>query len=160
MTTFQHNNIVVYMIPDFIGIGGPWKVLPPGVHKSTLKEIEGRFATSDHRKHLFAGFKNGVIALQKAGCRKIYLDGSFITEKSIPGDFDVCWDRIGVDDKKLDPVFYDFKDKRKKQKERFYGEFFPMHLFADRTHVFLDYFQIDKYTGNAKGIICIKFSKR
>lgn len=160
MTTFQHNNIVVCMIPDFVDIGGPWKVLPPGVHIATLKEIEGRFATSDHRKHLFSGFRKSVIALRKAGCRKIYLDGSFVTEKPIPGDFDVCWDDIGIDDTKLDSVFLDFNDKRKKQKERFYGEFFPVHLLADGTHVFLDYFQMDKYTGNKKGIICINISKR
>ena len=157
---YQHNNIVVYMIPDFVDIGGPWKVLPPGVYIATLKEIEGRFATSDHRKYLFSGFRNGVIALQKAGCRKIYLDGSFVTEKPIPDDFDVCWNHIGVDHTKLDPVFCDFKDKRKKQKERFYGEFFPIHLLADGTHVFLDFFQIDKYTGNTKGIVCIKILNR
>jgi len=147
------------MIPDFVDIGGPWKVLPPGVHIATLKEIEGRFATSDHRKHLFSGFRNGVIALQKAGCRKIYLDGSFATEKSIPCDFDVCWFTVGVNTAKLEPVLLDFSNKRKKQKACFHGEFFPADYVADGKHFFLDYFQIDKYTGNAKGIICIKFPK-
>lgn len=149
----------MYVILDFVDIGGLWKVLPPGVHDATLEEVEARFASSDHRKRLFAGFKEGVIALRKAGCQKIFLDGSFITEKPIPGDFDVCWDHIGVEDKKLDPVFSDFNDRRKKQRERFRGEFFPTHLLADGKHLFLDFFQIDKDTGNAKGIICIKFHK-
>jgi len=148
------------MLPDFVDIGGPWKVLPPGVHIATLKEIEDRFATTDHRKHLFSGFEKGVIALQKAGCRKIYLDGSFVTEKSIPGDFDVCWDTVGVNVAKLEPVLLDFSNKREKQKECFHGEFFPADCVADNKHFFLDYFQIDKYTGKSKGIICIKFSKR
>ena len=147
------------MIPDFVDVGGPWKVLPPGVHNATLEEVAARFATSGHRKRLFFGFRNGVEALRKAGCRKILLDGSFITEKPMPGDFDVCWDHVGVNDKKLDPVFSDFGDRRKKQRERFGGEFFPAHLLADGKHVFLDFFQIDKDTGNAKGIICIKFRK-
>jgi hypothetical protein len=147
------------VIPDFIDIGGLWKVLPPGVHNATLEEVEIRFAISEHRKRLFSGFKEGVTALRKAGCRKVFLDGSFITEKPIPGDFDVCWDYIGVDDSKLDPVFSDFDDRRKKQKERFHGEFFPYHLPADGRHTFLDFFQIDKDTQNAKGIICIKFQK-
>ena len=145
------------VIPDFVDIGGPWKVLPPRVHDATLEEVESRFATSEHRKRLFSGFREGVMALRKAGCRKIFLDGSFITEKPIPGDFDVCWDYIGVDDTKLDPVFSDFNDRRKKQKERFHGEFFPYHLPADGKHTFLDFFQIDKDTENAKGIICISF---
>lgn len=145
------------MVPEFIDIGSLWQVLPPGVHNATLEEVETRFATTDHRKHLFSGLKNAVNALCKAGCRKIYLDGSFITEKPIPGDFDVCWDDIGIDPVKLDPVFLDFKDKRKNQKERFFGEFFPANLPADCRHLFIDYFQIDKYTKKAKGIICINF---
>jgi hypothetical protein len=145
------------MIPDFVDIGGPWYVLPPGVHVATLEEIEKRFAISNHRKHLFSGFKKGVLALRKAGCRKIFLDGSFVTAKPIPADFDVCWDPMGVDTAKLEPVFLDFSDGRKKQKEHFYGEFFPAHLSADGRHPFFDFFQVDKYTENPKGIICIKF---
>jgi len=147
------------VIPDFVDIGGLWKVLPPGVHDATLEEVETRFALSDHRKRLFAGFKEGVLALRKAGCRKIFLDGSFVTEKPIPYDFDVCWYTMGVDIAKLNPVFLDFSDNRKKQKERFRGEFFPSNCLADGKHLFLDFFQIDKATGNAKGMICIKFQK-
>ena len=147
------------MIPAFVDIGGPWKVLPPGIHNATLEDVETRFATSDHRKHLFSGFKSGVMALRKAGCHKIFLDGSFVTEKPIPGDFDVCWDPMRVDHTKLDPVFLDFSDRRKKQKERFHGEFFPASWLANGKHFFFDFFQIDKYTGNAKGIICIQFPK-
>jgi hypothetical protein len=143
------------MVPDFVDIGGPWMVLPPGVHDATLEEIEVRFATSDHRKRIFAGFRNGLTALRKAGCRKIYLDGSFVTEKPVPGDFDACWDPIGVDDAKLDSVFLDFSDGRKNQKKRFYGEFFPASVLADGTHIFLDFFQTDRHTGKVKGIICI-----
>jgi hypothetical protein len=161
LTIHQHNNIVVYVIPDFVDvdIGGLWKVLPPGVHDATLEEVESRFATSERRKRLFSGFREGVMALRKAGCRKIFLDGSFITEKPVPADFDVCWDPMGVDIVKLDPVFLDFSDGRRKQKEHFHGEFFPASLLADGKHFFFDFFQIDKYTGNAKGIICIKFPK-
>ena len=147
------------MIPDLVDIGAPWKVLPPGIHNATLEDVETRFATSDHRKHLFSGFTSGVIALRKAGCHKIFLDGSFVTEKYKPGDFDACWDPIGVDPTKIDTDLLDFNDRRKKQKERFHGEFFPADLLADGRHFFFNFFQIDKYTGNAKGIICIRFPK-
>lgn len=157
MSTQQYS--CVYMIPGFVDIGGSWKVLPPGVHFATLKEIEEQFAISDHRKYLFSGFRKGVLALRKAECRKIFLDGSFVTEKPVPCDFDVCWDTTGVDISKLDTVFLDFSDGRKKQKERFQGEFFPANRIADSNCFFVDFFQIDKYTGNAKGIICINFPK-
>jgi len=156
-TPTQHYSCV--MIPNFVNVGGPWKVLPPGVHDATLKEVEARFAMSDHRKRLFSGFRRGVMALRKAGCRKIFLDGSFVTEKPIPGDFDACWDPMGVDPTKLDSVLLDFNDRRKKQKECFHGEFFQANLLADGEHFFFDFFQIDRHTGNVKGIIRIRFSK-
>ena len=159
LTTGQHKNIVVYVIPDFVDIGGLWKVLPPGVHDATLEEVESRFSTSERRKRLYSGFREGVMALCKAGCRKIFLDGSFVTEKTNPGDFDVCWDPVGVDTAKLNPVFRDFSEGRKKQKEAFQGEFFPDHLPADGKRTFLDFFQIDKDTQNVKGIICIKLQR-
>lgn len=145
------------MIPDLIDIGGPWLVLPPGVHDATLHEIETRFATDGHRKLLFAGLKDGVMALWNAGCRTVLVDGSFVTAKPVPGDFDVCWDTKGVDARRLPPVLLDFSEGRRRQKERYHGEFFPASAIADGSHFFSDFFQIDKYTGNAKGIIRILF---
>ena len=148
------------MIPDFVDIGGPWRVLPPGVHDATIEEVEARFTTTDGRKRIFSGFRSGVMALHRAGCQKVYLDGSFVTEKPVPGDFDACWDPIGVDDAKLDSVFLDFSDGRKNQKKRFCGEFFPASVLADGTHIFLDFFQTDRHTGKVKGIIRIHLSKK
>lgn len=145
------------MIPDFVDTGGPWRVLPPGIHDATLDEIETRFATSDRRKLLFSGFMDGVVGLRKAGCRTILLDGSFVTEKPLPGDFDACWYPMGVTDAELDPIFLDFADGRKKQKARFGGEFFPATALADGTHFFPHFFQIDRHTGGAKGIIRLQF---
>jgi len=143
------------MIPEFIDIGSPWKVLPPGVYIAVIKEIEVRFATTNYRKYLFSGFKEAISSLYEAGCNAVFLDGSYITAKPIPGDYDVCWDTEGVNPSKLDPVFRNFSDNRKEQKLRYYGEFFPIHFLADGVSFFYNFFQIDKYTGKAKGIIKI-----
>ena len=143
------------MIPELIDIGAPLKVLPPGIYDATLDEVEKRFAISSHRKHLFSGFKQGVTTLRKAGCRVLYLDGSFITEKVVPKDYDVCWDPIGVDVRKLDPVFLDFSNNREKQKKVYCGEYFPAHFLANGTYSFYDFFQTDKDTRKPKGIIRI-----
>ena len=35
--------------------------------------------------------------LKAAGCRTIYINGSFVTTKAEPGDFDACWDKDDVD---------------------------------------------------------------
>ncbi len=59
-----------------------------------------------------------------SGCPGVYLDGSFVTSKEIPNDYDVCWDTAGVDQGKLDPVLVDEKFPRMKQKLKFGGEFF------------------------------------
>ena len=97
------------------------------------------------------------MALRRAGCRRIFLDGSFVTAKPIPADFDACWDSMGVDPTQLDSVLLDFSAGRKKQKACFHGEFFPANAITESKHPFLDYFQVDRDTGKAKGIICLHF---
>ena len=146
------------MIPKAVNIKSVWDVLPPGIHDAPMEEIEQRFATNEVRKSLFEGFSRGVKALCRAGCRIVFLDGSFVTEKERPGDFDVCWEPMGVVLEKLDPVFLDFNDKRRRQKQKYDGEFFPSSSKADGTRTFMDFFQIDKYTGKPKGIIRIRLT--
>ena len=147
------------MIPDLVDIGSPWPVLPPGVHDATMDEIERRFATNDRRRRLFAGLQKGVDALREAGCKTIYLDGSFVTGKPQPEDFDACWDTKGVDDTRLDPVLLDFDNKREKQKRTFGGEFFPSGALAAGQRTFVEFFQMDSYTGDTKGIIRVQLRR-
>ena len=155
MTNHQHNDIVVLMIPILADMGSTWKVLPPGVHDATLEEVEQHFATNKKRKQLFRGLKNACSALKVAGCTTIYLDGSYVTSKELPNDYDVCWNTMGINMKELDPVFLDFSNNRKKQKAKYGGEFFPASAKADESHPFIQYFQTDKESGLEKGIICI-----
>ncbi|MCZ2149238.1 MAG: hypothetical protein LC126_15870 [Bryobacterales bacterium] len=83
-----------------------------------------------------------------------------MTSKTDPGDFDVCWGIEGVDLEKLDPVFLDFSHSRANQKERFKGEFFPAELPEGLTgKTFLEFFQTDKETGGAKGIVRINLGR-
>ena len=116
----QHNYIVVLMIPQLIDIGNgcPWPVLPPGVHKTTLGKIESTFAYTPHRKRLFTGFRNALSDLKQAGCKSVYLNGSYTTGKNHPEDFDACWDPTGVEPGKLDPVLLDFSNQRNAQKKK------------------------------------------
>ncbi|MCA1790671.1 MAG: hypothetical protein LC667_12670 [Thioalkalivibrio sp.] len=131
-----------------------------GTHDATLEEAWAALATNAHRRRLFAGFRKGCVELQRAGCTRIYLDGSFVTGKPLPGDFDACWLVDGVDLSNLDPALMDFTDGRKKQKQRYLGEFFPATLLADGTRTFLDFFQVEKHTGLQKGIVAIRLTSR
>lgn len=77
--------------------------------------------------------------------------------KKHPGDFDACWDIQQVDDKALDPVFWDFSQGREAQKRRFLGEFFPAQLPEGVTgRAFVEFFQVNKVTGEPKGIMALK----
>jgi hypothetical protein len=143
------------MIPAFDGDGN----LPPGIHVAAWKELEQRFASTAHRRALLRGLRHASTILLRAGCRRIYVDGSFVTAKRRPNDFDMAWEPAGVDIRKLlalEPVFRDFSNQRSAQKAKFRGEFFPSSFLADTVgNTFLEFFQIDRNTGNAKGIIAI-----
>lgn len=145
----------VTMIPALVDIGGPFRVLPPGIHKASLHELKSAFAYNSRRRALYKGLEAAVRNLRAAGCASIFVDGSFVTDKIRPGDYDVCWDAQGVDDTKLDKAFLDFSDKRKRQKEKYGGEFFPSHMRAAGPWQFIDYFQHDKHTGDRKGIVLL-----
>lgn len=63
--------------------------------------------------------------LKASKCRTIYIDGSFITSKPKPGDFDVCWEEDGVDTNELNllaPTLYNFILRRTEQKAKYKGE--------------------------------------
>lgn len=130
--------------------------LPPGIHEADWNEMEARFGGTARRAELLAGLREALLALRDAGCRTAYVDGSFVTAKEEPGDFDGCWAPEGVDLSLLDPVLLDFASRRAAQKERYRGELFPADALADpRTREsFLDFLQRDR-AGRPKGIVCI-----
>jgi hypothetical protein len=132
--------------------------LPPGIHACTWEEFVARFGTTPHRLRLIAGLKVAMAQLRDANCQTVYIDGSFVTHKLIPGDFDACWEATGVDMNQLKtiaPTLLNFANKRAAQKAQYGGEFFPAGWPADSTgKLFLDFFQKDR-DGNPKGIISI-----
>jgi hypothetical protein len=145
------------MIPKLIPLAGsPWDVLPPGIHTASVAEVEAAFAYNAQRRSILDGFLAGVTSLATAGCGTILLDGSFVSAKPVPGDFDACWEPAGVDFDRLDPIFDDFENGRANQKARFKGEFFPSTLIAaDIGRAFVEFFQVDRFTGRRKGILSI-----
>ncbi len=146
------------MIPDFLDDPNLlWPILPPGIWDADMSEIEARFVVNERRAFLFKGLKEGLINLFKAGCPQIFLDGSYVTDKPSPNDYEVCWDTNFVDPDLLDPIFLVFDNEREKQKERYLGEYFPALLIEGNSgKPFLDFFQIDKHSGKQKGIIRLK----
>jgi hypothetical protein len=104
-------------------------------------------------RRLLDGLSDGLRAAA-AGCRQVWLDGSFVTSKDEPADFDACWDLEDVDLDRLDPVLLNLSAGRRAQKARCGGEFFPNVVEAGSGLVFADFFQNDRDTGR-KGIVVI-----
>ena len=48
---------------------------------------------------LFSGLMKALINLAEAGVKKVYIDGSFVTDKDYPKDIDGCWVRRWGDGK-------------------------------------------------------------
>jgi hypothetical protein len=104
--------------------------------------------------------KAALDSLRAAGCRTVYIDGSFVTAKPAPADYDACWDLAGVDPTRLDPVLLTFRHGRAAQKAKYLGELFPAQWDATGTgETYLDFFQTDKESGERKGIIALDLGK-
>ena len=102
------------------------------------------------------GLKAALENLRDAGCRTVYVNGSFVTRKALPNDYDACWEEAGVDPDSLDPVLLTFDPGRATQKAKYMGEFFPASVTAAAEGLsFLEFFQTDRETGGAKGIVAM-----
>ena len=88
------------------------------------------FASNSHRKHLLSGMEQALRNFAAAGCRIVLLDGSFVSAKDLPQDYDAAWEPVGVDPTLLDPVLLDFSKKRAAMKLKYGGEFFPATAMA------------------------------
>lgn len=140
------------MIPSFDESGN----LPPGIHQAIWDDIVERYGTNERREQLLDGLHVAIESLRAAGCSRVYLDGSFVTSKDAPGDFDACWEVGCVDPGLLDPVLLDFSNQRAAQKAKYGGELFPSSVAAEPGGTrFIEYFQRDRLTGAAKGIVAI-----
>ncbi len=153
------------MIPELVSTRGSlWPTLPPGIHTATLQEVEMRFATNPKRTELFAGLMLGITQLRSAGCKQIFLDGSFVSGKQQPNDYDLCWDPIGVHPERLDPILWEvqyLRPPREKQQRVYRGDYFQASMIEGGTgRSFLDFFCIDKHNGQQKGIINIKLAPK
>jgi hypothetical protein len=104
------------------------------------------------------GLEAALNSLAGAGCRAVYIDGSFVTKKLIPNDYDLCWSIADVEPERLDPVLLDFSlSGRLAMKAKYRGDLFPAEIPEGASgKAFLDFFQTDKITGKPKGIVLVE----
>jgi hypothetical protein len=131
--------------------------LPDGLHRMTLAEVGAVFTWTPRRTWLHMGLSRAAAALRVAGCRTIILDGSFVTSKANPGDYDAAFDPLGVDGDLLDPVLLRHTDGRRAMKAKYLGDIFPWGATAcSKTgSTFRDFFRTDR-SGVPKGMVEIR----
>lgn len=141
------------MILDFTDEG----LLPPGVHEATLEELRKKLGFSRKRKELIDGLERALALMSGCGVRRIYIDGSFVTEKPRPGDIDGCYDvEPGMDLQSMTPVWPPNHSNRAKSKAEFGVDFFPADTIeAGSGQPFLQFFQKDR-DGSPKGVVAME----
>lgn len=138
------------MIPKFDRRGN----LPPGKpYKVTWEELQDRFGTNEHRRDIMAGLKAALDNLKQADCRRVYINGSFITSKTKPSDWDGCWEPYGVNTARVDPIILDVNFDADRVRRKYKGDLFVQAPKAGWNY--LDVFQKDR-EGNRKGILVIE----
>ena len=147
------------VIPEFDKNGN----LPPGVHFCEWEEFKERFGNNFIRQRMIDGLELAMSQLKAAGCLTLYIDGSFVTSKQKPGDYDACWEDNGVDIdylKAIAPMLYHFGHRRGEQKNKYKGEFFPANYPANEDGItYIDFFKFDPISHNRKGIIAIDLQR-
>ncbi|MER7609740.1 hypothetical protein [Nocardioides sp. NPDC127503] len=139
------------MLPDLTSAG----VLPPGIHKASWDELVQAFGTNERRRMLLGGLSAACLALADAGCTQLWVDGSFVTDKDRPGDYDACWDPEGVDRPLLDPVLVDYSHAgREAIKAKYLGDVLIAGVEIGSGLSFVEFFQRTR-DGGTKGIVLL-----
>jgi hypothetical protein len=144
------------VIPKSTGGG----TLPPGRHEATLEEIRRRFgAGSPVRTRLMKGLEAVLGMARKVGAILLYLDGSFVTDKKEPGDWDaVLVLPMGARIWSMEAIAL---ADRPEVRKRFGGDLFT--VMEEDTEVLAHYveriFARDR-EGRAKGIVLLRLRRK
>ena len=141
----------MFVIPELDPTTG---YLPPGIHGASWHDVVGRFGGNSHRERLIGALLSACRSLATAGCKELLLDGSFVTAKALPGDYDATWETVGVDPNRLDPVLLDLTHPRATMKARYLGDLFPASVQAAPGILFRDFSKTDRH-GVEKGVVLI-----
>jgi hypothetical protein len=130
-------------------------LLPAGVHAASWEEMAARFGGNAWRQILLGGLRDAAVALAAAGCAALWLDGSFVTAAEAPGDYDACWDWVGVDPGLLDPVLLDYSPPgRACIKAKYLGDVLIAGTEGASGLPFVEFFQRTR-DGHRKGIVLL-----
>ena len=100
-----------------------------------------------------------LLALGDAGCPRVWIDGSFVTAKPHPADYDICWELEGVEYERVPKTLFIMEEGRAAQKAWSGGEWIGIRENSPSGRVWLGNFQIDFRTGRAKGFVVLELTE-
>jgi hypothetical protein len=143
------------MIPDFYiydNIG----YLPEGLHNAKWLEFKEKFDFSFKRKKILSGILSFGRLIKQAGGKKIYIDGSFVTNKKIPKDWDGCYCMCELNLSIASTLIQNTNINRTKIKKEYFGDVFAEDCIEASSGLpFIDFFQRIRGTDKKKGIIVL-----
>lgn len=138
-------------------------LLEPGQHHLIWDEFVKTYGVNKHRKALIAQMPTAFRLLRKAGCRTIFMNGSFVINPKVeldPSDYDALFLLKEIPDGSLlDPIFRMQQPSglidKIGQLSRFGGEFYAAEYPSRLGGTMFEFFQQDKDTKAPKGIIVL-----
>ncbi|WP_394353523.1 DUF6932 family protein [Brevundimonas huaxiensis] len=105
----------------------PHGLLPPGVHPCSLAEAAAALCTSEHRTNIWTGLEGFIgWAANLVGPTALYVDGSYVTDKPIPGDIDLVVDISGCDAPGQAQWLQAWADSHEHVKNTYHVDFYPV----------------------------------
>lgn len=134
--------------------------LPEGIHAMTWDAFCGQFLVGEWRQRLGRALYRALNNLRHAGCAQVMVDGSFVTAKPDPSDYDLAFDPVGVKAALLDPVLRRHDDGRAAMKAKYLGDIVPWGWAACGVTglIYQEFFQSDR-SGNPKGVVLLKLDQ-
>jgi hypothetical protein len=117
----------------------------------TYEKFVTYFGTNPGRKQQIDNALFYFRIFYQCGCRKVYIDGSFVSTKKNPGDIDLCFDLTGVDIGNIKRVFPEFFDPNEIGRIRRQDQCHIFH-FDNEDRFMLELFSADR-EGNPKGLV-------
>ena len=142
------------MIPEFDTTTG---YLPAGEHAATWDEVKERFGWNAQRRRILRGLLRLASALRDGGCGLFLLDGSFVTAKEMPSDFDACCDYGGMSPREL--VRLRLMAGKEIMKAEYRGEVYAYEepVASDERYTFREFFRRD-HDDVPKGIVSLNLA--
>ncbi|HEY4063237.1 MAG TPA: hypothetical protein VGM30_15130 [Puia sp.] len=117
----------------------------------TYEEFVHHFGTNDERTQQITNALPFLRTFHSCGCTTVYVGGSFVSTKKIPGDIDLCFDLSGIDEEKIKkslPEFFDWSQLGRICRD------LKCHIlyFNEKTTELLDMLKTDRYD-NRKGMV-------